>query len=238
VPKIGRMPFRRTLLVAALVGGPTVAALLAADGNSAADAAAAAGSYATDFSKMPAGKPTGEELFVLNGAFAVVNAGGGDKALELPGNPLDTFGVLFGPEGQRATEVTARIHGTSVGRLFPEFGVGAGDSGGWKLWVLPGQNAVVLRKKEDEVARATFAWASGTRTHLRLRVAPAADGKWAVDGKAWLAGGKEPAAWTVSTTWAATTAEPAPPAGRASVWGQPYAGTPIRFDDLSVSPAK
>jgi hypothetical protein len=235
VPMIPLTSARRAALLVALVGGSAAAALLAADAKPGAGTKppAAGGSYATDFSKMPVGKPTGDELFILNGAFAVVDAGGGDKALELPGDPLDTFGVLFGPEGQQAAEVAARVHGTSAGKLFPEFGVGANDSGGWKLWVLPGQNAVVLRKKEDEMARASFAWASGTWTHLKLRVAPAEGGKWTVQGKAWAGGAKEPEAWTVTATDAA-----APPAGRASVWGQPYAGTPIRFDDLSVVPSK
>jgi hypothetical protein len=26
-----------------------------------------------------------------------------------------------------------------------------------------------------------------------------------------------------------------PPAGRPSIWGSPYSGTPIRFDDLMVT---
>lgn len=243
MPRLGRTTALRAALLAAVACGSATAALLAAAAkptasatvakpSAAAKPAAPGGSYANDFSKAPLGKLAGDELFVLNGAFAVVDAGGGDKALELPGNPLDTFGVLFGPEGQQATEVAARIHTTSVGKLFPEFGVGANDSAGWKLWVLPGQNAVVLRKKDDELARAAFAWSSGAWTHLRLRVAPADGGKWTIQGKAW-AGDKEPEAWTVSATDAA-----APPPGRASVWGQPYAGTPIRFDDLSVAPAK
>ena len=37
-----------------------------------------------------------EDLLVLEGAF-VVKAEGGNHFLELPGAPLDTFGLLFGP---------------------------------------------------------------------------------------------------------------------------------------------
>ena len=36
------------------------------------------------------------DLLVLDGAFAV-KAEGGNKFLELPGAPLDTYGLLFGP---------------------------------------------------------------------------------------------------------------------------------------------
>lgn len=210
---------------ATVVALGVAAALLAQDAGK-----PPAGPYATDFTKFATGKPTGDELFVLNGAFAVAEADG-NKFLELPGNPVDTFGVLFGPEGQAAVEASARVRGTSDGKMFPEFGVGANDSGGWKLWVLPGQNALVLRLKEEERARVPFAWTSGAWMRLKLRVAPATDGKWRIEGKAWADGGKEPAGWTI-----ATTEQAAPPAGRASVWGQPYAGTPIHFDDLSAGP--
>ena len=219
-----KIPKTNRLLCTALLGLASAAAV--------ADAAKPAAPYATDLSKMSPGKPP-DELFILNGAFQVAEADG-NKFLELPGNPLDSFGVLFGPEEQQATEVSARIQGTSAGRLFPEFGVGANDSGGWKLWVLPGQDALALRKKEaDEVVRVPFKWASGQWTHLKLRVSSSADGKWLVQGKAWAGGGKEPAGWTITATDAA-----APPKGRASVWGHPYAGTPIRFDDLSAGPVK
>ena len=213
----------KRLLCTALLGLASAAAVADAPKPAAAP-------YATDLSKMSPGKPP-DELFILNGAFQVAEADG-NKFLELPGNPLDSFGVLFGPEEQQAIEVSARISGTAAGKMFPEFGVGANDSGGWKLWVLPGQDALILRKKEaDEVARVPFKWAGGQWTHLKLRVSPAADGKWLVQGKAWAGGGKEPAEWTITATDAA-----APPKGRASVWGHPYAGTPIRFDDLSATP--
>lgn len=224
----------KRFLCLALLGlsaaAPLTAGLLTA-GPPAADAAQPpAAAYATDLSKMAVGKPP-DELFILNGAFQVAEAGG-NKFLELPGDPLDSFGILFGPEEQQATEVSARIQAARAGMMFPEFGVGANDSGGWKLWALPGQDALVLRRKEaDEVARVPFKWADGQWAHFRLRVSPAADGKWLVRGRAWAAGAKEPAEWTIAATDAA-----APPKGRASVWGHPYAGTPIRFDDLTAGP--
>ncbi len=152
--------------------------------------------------------------------------------LELPGDPLDSFGVLFGMDQQTTIEVGAKIHATSAGKMFPEFGIGANDSGGWKVWVLPGQDAVILRKKEtEEVARIPYKWTSGTWTSLKLRVTSEGEGKWTIEGKAWPSDQKEPEAWTIKAT-----DTNAPPAGRASIWGHPYAGTPIRFDDLSSKP--
>ena len=201
------------------------AALFAASTGTFADAPAP---YTTDFSKMPVGKPS-SEIFILNGSFAVKEEAG-EKFLELAGNPVDTFGVLFGAEGQTATDVAGRIFATADGKLFPEFGMGANDAGGWKLWLIPGQKALVLRKGDDEKARVPFDWISGKWTHFKLHVAPGASG-WTIEGKAWMEGGKEPEKATIATTDTA-----APPTGRASAWGQPYAGTAIRFDDLSAVP--
>jgi hypothetical protein len=216
----------RVALLAALAAGSALPLL-------ADDAKPAAKPYATDLSAMPVGKLP-DELFVLNGKFEIAEVAG-NKVLMLPGNPVNSFGVLFGAEEQQAMEVSARIQGTAVGKMFPEFGIGANDSSGWKVWLMPGQNALALRVKEvDEVARVPYAgWESGSWTQFRLRVSKQAEDKWLVQGKAWPDGKPEPAEWMLSHT-----APVAPPGGRASVWGHPYSGTPIHFDDLATTPLK
>src|SRR5215203_4716729 len=50
--------------------------------------------YQNDFSKVEIGKLP-EEMLLLDGGFAVQDVSG-NKVLQLPGAPLDTFGVLFG----------------------------------------------------------------------------------------------------------------------------------------------
>jgi hypothetical protein len=207
-------------------------AYLVAAGVSADEAKLPAGPYSIDFSKTPLGKPP-EELYSLNtqAEFKIAEEGG-NRFLELAGNPLDAFGILFGPEGLTAADMTGRMFSTSEGKMFPEFGLGASDSG-WKVWLIPGQNALVIRKRDDERARVAYTWKSGTWTNLRFRLSKGADGKWLMQGKAWPSDAKEPAEWMISTTDAA-----APSASRAAVWGTPYAGTAIRFDDLSVTPVK
>ena len=190
------------------------------------------GAYANDFQSAQPGKPP-EELYVLNGAFSVAEEGG-NKYLELAGHPIDTFGLLFGSEpGHALADVRGRIQGTSRGKLFPEFGLGSNDAGGYKVWLVPGQNGLELRRGDTPVPRARVPakWESGSWTWFRLRVSAAGEGKWKVEAKAWPATAKEPEAWSLSLE-----ETQAPPAGRASVWGQPYSDTPIRFDDLSVTP--
>src|SRR3954469_19551105 len=159
-----------------------------------------AGPYSTDFSKFQPGKPP-EEFYLLNtqADFKIAEEAG-NKFLELAGNPLDSFGVLYGPEGLVGGEMTAKIYGTTEGKLFPEFGLGVNDSG-WKIWLIPGQNALVIRKRDDEKVRVVYTgWKSGAWTSFRMKLSKAADGKWQIQGKAWPADGKEPAEWMISTT--------------------------------------
>ena len=183
--------------------------------------------YSNNFTSAEVGKVP-QEFQVASGAFAVAEKDG-NKFLELPGEPLDSFGLLFGPKQPPEASAGARIQGESTGRRFPEFGVGVGDVGGYRLMLLPGQKKLELRKGDDPVADAPLLqpWTSGTWTQMRLQVRKTADGKWKIEGKAWPADAPEPKVWTLS---AETTT--APNAGRASVWGVPFSGKPIRFDDL------
>jgi hypothetical protein len=172
-----------------------------------------------------------EDMLVLDGGFAVKEEGG-NKFLELPGAPLETFGVLFGPTEASGLSVAARIQGTGKGRRFPTFAVGLNGVGGYKLQVAPAKNLVELVKGEEVVGSAPFAWESGSWTMLRLQCRKVKDGEFKVEGKAWKQGDAAPKDWQISR---AETAES--PAGRPSVWGMPFAGTPIKFDDLQVGRA-
>ena len=88
-----------------------------------------------------------------------------------------------------------------------------------------------LYKADEVIGSVGFEWKSGQWTKLKLAVRKA--GKdWVVEGKAWTEGTKEPESAMVSSDQKFQ-----PPAGRASIWGQPYATTPIQFDDLVVKQA-
>jgi len=173
-----------------------------------------------------------EDMMVLDGGFAVKEEGG-NKFLELPGAPLETFGVLFGPTEASGLTVSARIQSTGKGRRFPTFAVGLNGVGGFKLQVSPAKKLVELVKGEEVVASAPFTWESGSWTQLRLQCRKIKDGEFKLEGRAWKQGEAEPKEWQLSRN------EPAEsPAGRPSVWGMPFAGTPIRFDDLVVTRAQ
>jgi hypothetical protein len=186
--------------------------------------------YECDFESVEVGKVPGDFL-VLNGTFAV-RADGTNKFLELPGAPLDGFAAQFGPAESTNVAVSARIYGTARGRRGPAFGVTLGGAGGYRLQVSPGRKALELFKDQELRASAAYEWQSSTWTRCRLQVCRAPAGEWRVEGRVWTDGRAEPPQWMVSST------EPeAPPPGRAGVVGSPFAGTPIRFDDLAVGRA-
>lgn len=176
-----------------------------------------------------------DDFMVLNGDFSVT-AEDGTKFMELPGAPLESFVVLFGPAGKENRAVSVRIQGTRKGRLYPAFAVGLNGIGGYRLKVTPTRRAVELfRGPEDggeRVASAPLKWQTGEWTNLKLQVRAAGEGKWQIDGSAWIDGEPEPEDWLVSYV---DEQEPYP--GRASVSASPYSGTPIRFDDLVVAKA-
>ena len=79
-------------------------------------------------------------------------------------------------------------------------GIGTNDAGGYKLWLVPNQQKLQLRKGDDPTPKAETAykdWQSGQWTGLRIRVTDAGNGRWRIEGKAWPAAGKEPDAWTI-----------------------------------------
>ncbi len=195
------------------------------------DSAEAQVLYTNGFDKADVEKVP-DDMMVLDGGFAVKEEGG-NKYLELPGAPLETFGVLFGPTEASGLAVSARIQSTGKGRRFPTFAVGLNGVGGFKLQVAPAKKLVELVKGEEVVGSAPFTWESGSWTMLRLQCRKVKEGEIKVEGKAWKQGDAEPKEWQTSRT---ETAES--PAGRPSIWGMPFAGTPIKFDDFVVTRAQ
>ncbi len=177
----------------------------------------------TELDKVP------DDFLVLDGQFAV-KQDGDNRFLELPGAPLDTFGAMFGPTEKEGLVVSARIFGTAKGRRFPAFAVSLNGFGGYKLQVSASKKQLELSKGDAVKASVPFEWISGQWTHLKLQVRKVKNGEWKVEGKVWQKSDKEPAAWTISFD---ETEQPT--AGRAAVWGNPFSGTPIRFDDLRVA---
>ncbi|MCE9610610.1 MAG: hypothetical protein K8R23_10490 [Chthoniobacter sp.] len=186
--------------------------------------------YHNDFATAEPGKVPAE-FMVMSGDFLLREDAKDGRFLELPGEPLDTFGLLFGPTPKGDVTASARFFGTKKGRKFPAFGVSLGGVGGYRLQVSAAKKTLEIFQGDEARQSVAYEWPDASWTSLRVQVRKDAAG-WIVEGKAWPAGTPEPAAWTITYT---TKAEP--PAGRPGIWGSPYSGTPIRFADLDLSPA-
>ena len=209
-----RRPFAPTVLFLAVSAG-----MLLAAGKP---------TFEQDFAAVPVGDLPAE-FMVLDGQFTVKEEAG-NRFVELPGSPLDSYGVLFGANTPVGLSVSARIQATKSGRKFPTFAVGLNGVGGYKLRVAPAKGGVELLRGDEVQATAPFKWTSGEWTRLRLTVVRKGSGV-EVEGRVW-SGDAEPTAPTVVFV----DAQPMP-AGKAGFWGLPFSGTPIRFDDLRLTPA-
>jgi len=168
-----------------------------------------------------------EEFLVLDGNWAVKDAGG-NKVIELPGAPLDSFGALFGPAQVDGVVLTARARSERKGRLYPAFAISLNGVGGFRLQMSAAKKALEIFQGDEPRASAPFDWESGAWTRLKLQVRK--DGAaWIVEGRAWKDGTEEPKQWTITHPLAE-----APPEGRPAFWGNPFSGMPIQFDDLKL----
>src|SRR5207237_9530777 len=102
--------------------------------------------YENNFEKAEVGKLP-EGFLALDGGF-VVKEEAGNKVLELPGAPLDSFSVQFGPTESSDVAISARIKGSAKGRRYPTFGVGLNGVAGYRLQVSPAKKVVEVYKDQ------------------------------------------------------------------------------------------
>jgi hypothetical protein len=205
-----------------------LSALLCAVGTLRGDNPPAAPLYAQNFDNVPEGNPP-DGIVVLNGT-ATVKKIDGNGLLEFSPDPLDSHGILFGPQDQTTYTVSARAQAAATGKRYPEFGAGAYGPGQYRLWLMPAVGQLQLLKGDDLKSSTRYTWTSNTWTRLKLHVEKTPDNKVKVQGKAWPDGQPEPKDWLL------TFEDPeAPQPGRACLLSTPYSGQPTRFDDILVT---
>lgn len=184
--------------------------------------------FETDWSDETVGKEPAD-LFVLDGSYLIVEKDG-DKALALPGSPVGDFGFLFGPRIKgKPVELKARIFSTRKGRRMPAFAAGLGGVNSYRLRLNPAAKTLQLSRGGEILEKIPFEWKSGSWTNLRFRAEPKGDEGAILSAKVWSSDEKEP------TGWHMTFKDSEPFAGgKSTLWGYPYAGTQIFFDDLSI----
>ena len=183
--------------------------------------------YQNDFTTVPLGEEPADFL-VLDGAFTVVKDGT-NRVLELPGAPLDNFGALFGPSIRGGSQIQVSVFSRSKGRLAPAFGVGVNGLGGFRALVSGNKRTLEILRGDELLASVRFRWNGDVWVHLLLQAAPQSDGKWRVRAKVWEGDADPQERWLV-----VLEDQDAPPRGKASIWGHPFSGQPIRYDHLKV----
>ena len=130
--------------------------------------------YRNDFEKTEVGQVP-QDFLVLDGAFSVKDENG-NRLLELPGAPVDSFGVQFGPAETDNIALSARIRSTAKGRRFPSFGVGLNGVAGYKLQLSPAKKmlpkrhwSATMRSRIQCLTLWTCKSRSGSRSSSRSR---------------------------------------------------------------------
>ena len=182
-----------------------------------------------DFEEFEVGSEP--DLFVIEGTF-IVRDDAGNKVLELQPQPLSESGVIFGKSLKGAASVTVDIKASKKRRSTPRFGVGLHGISGYRLRLVPATNVIELVKSEEAVKSAEFKGNSGEWLSLRLAIETGADGKWVISGWAWPKGSEAPKDPVITMQ-----SEEKPGQGKASIWGTPYSGTPILYDNLVIQDA-
>lgn len=220
-------PFFAYILLIALLTGVSAPSSSAAEG----EAAPVDTGYQNDFQTLEPGKPP-KEFLILQGEFKVIEEEG-NKLLELPGEPLEDYGLLFAKSSRASQAVSARFKSENVRRTFPTFAVGLFGVSGFKLQVSPAKRALEILRGGEVRGSVEYQWQSGAWTHLKLEATKSGEAEWTLSGKAWIEGQEEPAEAMVSVKDAKQ-----PPSGRPSIWGTPFSGKRILFDDLRLSPVE
>ena len=186
--------------------------------------------FEENFDKVEVGE-TPENVMEIEGTFTVVEEEG-KKFLRVGTDPLAENGIVLGPSMKAGGSVEAKIRAFKKRRSYPRFGVGLHGISGYRLRVVPSGGSVELLKNEEVVATEKFAWSADTWTNLKLEIRQ--DGEaWSISGWVWAVAagetGKQPEKATISHS-----DKEAPGQGKASLWGSPYSGMPIDFDDVKV----
>ena len=176
-----------------------------------------------------------EKVMEIEGTFTVVEEEG-KKFLRVGIEPLAENGIIMGPSMKGGGSIEAKIRSFKKRRSYPRFGVGLHGISGYRLRVVPSSGSVELLKNEEVVAKKPFKWKADAWTNLKLEIQQGSAGGWSIKGWVWPvaegAEGKQPQEPSIEHS-----DQEAPGQGKGSLWGSPYSGKPIDFDDVKIVPA-
>lgn len=180
-----------------------------------------------DCEKWTEGEPPAE-VFVVDGTIRIKEKDG-NKAIEIGIDPLVDGCAMLGSSANGSASIQARAFASKNGRSFPRFGIGVHGQSGYRLIVLCAKKELQLVKNDQVIKSAPYEWTSDAWMNLKLEALKDAQGKWSISGKAWPAGVAEPVEPQIKHEDSTLKGQ-----GKCSIWGTPFSGTPICFDDMKL----
>ena len=184
--------------------------------------------FEENFSSLEAGSEP-ETLFILDGAYAVSQEEN-DKRLTLPGSPVGDFGLLFGPRvREKSLSLTFSFLATKKGRRLPALAAGLGGVRSYRFRLNAATGEILLFRQDVEIGKVAYQWESGAWCKVRFQAIPGDGENTRIRLKLWKRDADEPDEWLLDQVDPNGFA-----GGKCALWGYPYAGTPIHFDDLKI----
>ena len=191
-----------------------------------------AAAFEEDFEKVEVGEAP-DKVMEIEGTFKVVEEEG-KKFLRVGIAPLAENGIVLGPSMKGGGSIEAKIRSFKKRRSYPRFGIGLHGISGYRLRVVPSSGMVELLKNEEVVAKEKFKWKADTWANMKLEIKKSGDA-WSIKGWVWPTADGEQKEQPEKPVVEHTDKE-APGQGKGSLWGSPYSGRPIDFDDVKIVP--
>ena len=170
-----------------------------------------------------------DSLFILDGAYEVREETE-QKVLTLPGSPVGDFGFLFGPRVREKTlELQFTFKSAKKGRRFPSIAAGLGGVRAFRFRLNPAARKLLVYADGRLLGERSFVWLEEAWWKVRLEASPLSEERSRVRLKLWPESKGEPDNWLFDQE-----TEFAFKGGKCAIWGYPYAGTEIHFDELII----
>lgn len=169
-----------------------------------------------------------KEVFVVEGKINVAKKDN-NKALQIEIGELVEACALLGDSANGSASIEVRVFGTKQGRSMPRFSIGVHGQSGYRLVAFPAKKELQLTKNDEVIKIVPLTWTSDAWLKLKLEAKKVAEGKWTISAKAWPADAVEPAEAAVTHEDPTLKGQ-----GKCSIWGTPFSGTPILFDDVKI----
>ena len=184
--------------------------------------------FEENFSQLPS-QSEPESLFILDGSF-LINENKDGKELKLSGSPVGDFGFMFGPRvREKAMELNFTFLSTKQGRRYPAIAAGIGGMRGYRFRWNPSTRKILIFNDDTLITEKGLPWESDQWWKIRFQVIPLKPNKNLLRLKIWPRDSEEPKTWLVEHTDNVLFQ-----GGKCVIWGYPYAGTPIHYDDIKI----